>query len=198
MAAKQSKLDSFFKGPDLDSYTIDRIKHVANTEVVRRLMIKYFIDKGFGESKTFDCQMYPALIQDLPMVIPVLGNKLEIVPFANEIDTSQGRAVLGWNLFVLGNQRMYLGETYHNSLQDLARQIRTGVIRVPEAGFHTARRQTTPRRVVSFVTRILSTHDQGYVDLNPGTRPIRTPGEPYAVKASLAGMPQQFFSRSGM
>lgn len=192
---KPSKLDTFFKGPDIDSYAIDRIKHVSNTEVVRRLLIKYFMDKGFMES--FDRQMYPALIQDLPQVIPVLSPKIEIVPHANEVDTSQGRAVLGWNLFVLGNQRMYLGETYHNSLHDLARQIRTGIIRVPEAGFHTARRQTTPRRVISFVTRVLGAHEGGYIDLNPSTRPIRAPGEPYAAKQTLAGMPQQFFSRSG-
>ncbi len=192
---KQSKLDTFFKGPDIDSYAIDRIKHVSNTEVVRRLLIKYFMDKGFMES--FDRQMYPAMIQDLPQVIPVLSPKIEIVPHANEVDTSQGRAVLGWNLFVLGNQRMYLGETYHNSLHDLARQIRSGIIRVPEAGFHTARRQTTPRRVISFVTRVLGAHEGGYIDLNPSTRPMRAPGEVGPGKQTMAGMPQQFFSRSG-
>ncbi len=194
MRPRQSKLDTFFKGPAIDSYTIDRIKHVSNTEVVRRLLIKYFIDKGFTES--FDRQMYPAMIQDLPQVIPALSPKLEIVPHADEIDTSQGRAVLGWNLFVLGNQRMYLGETYHNSLQDLARQIRTGVVRIPESGFSTARRQTTPRRVISFVTRVLGSHEGGYMDLSPSTRPIRAPGEPYAAKATLSGMPQQHFGRS--
>jgi hypothetical protein len=192
---KRSKLDDFFRGPSIDSYTIDRIKHIANTEVVRRLLIKYFMDKGFTES--FDRQMYPAVIQDLPMVIPVLSNKLEIVPHAKEIDTSMGRAVLGWNLFVLGNQRMYLGETYHNSLHDLARQIRSGLIRVPEAGYHTARRQTTPRRVITFITRVLGDHEVGYVDLNPSTRPVMKPGELYAAKQTLMGMPQQFFTRSG-
>ncbi len=195
MRPRKSKLDTFFKGPAIDSYTIDQIKHVSNNEVVRRLLIKYFMDKGFNES--FDRQMYPALVQDLPNVIPVLSPKLEIVPHANEIDTSQGRAVLGWNLFVLGTQRMYLGETYHNSLHDLARQIRPGSIRVPESGFHTARRQTTPRRVISFITRVLGTHEAGYVDLNPGTRPIRAPGEVGPGRQSLSGMPQQFFSRSG-
>ena len=194
MQPRKSKLDTFFKGPAIDSYMVDRIKHVSNTEVVRRLLIKYFMDKGFMES--FDRQMYPALIQDLPNVIPVLSPKIEIVPHANEIDTSQGRAVLGWNLFALGNHRMYLGETYPNSLHDLARQIRTGIIRVPESGFHTARRQTTPRHVISFITRVLGAHEAGYIDLNPGTTPIRTPGEPYAAKATLSGMPQQFFSRS--
>lgn len=190
---KPSKLDTFFKGPSIDSYAIDRIKHVSNTEVVRRLLIKYFMDKGFSES--FDRQMYPALIQDLPQIIPVLSPKLEIVPHANEVDTSQGRAVLGWNLFVLGNQRMYLGETYHNSLHDLARQIRTGVIRIPESGFHTARRQTTPRRVISFVTRVLGSHEHGYIDLNPTTRPIRAPGDVGPGRQAMVGMPQT--TRSG-
>lgn len=192
---RKSKLDTILRGPDIDSYAIDKYKHVLNTEVVRRLLIKYFMDKGFTES--FDRQMYPAIMQDLPMVIPVLSNKIEIVPFAEEIDTSMGRAVLGWNLFVLGNQRMYLGETHHNSLHDLARQIRSGIVRVPEAGYHTARRQTTPRRIITFVTRVLSNHEGGYVDLNPTTRPVRAPGEPYAAKQTMMGMPQQFFSRSG-
>lgn len=196
MRTRKSKLDSFFKGPDIDSYATDRIKHVANTEVVRRLLIKYFVDKGFSES--FDRQMYPSLVQDLPQIIPVLSNKVEIVPHATEVDTSMGRAVLGWNLFVLGNQRMYLGETYHNSLTDLARQIRTGVIRIPESGFHTARRQTTPRRVISFMTRVLGTHEGGYIDLNPTTRPMRQPGESHGPRQTMAGMPQQFFSRSSM
>lgn len=190
---KKSKISELLRGSTIDSYSVDKFKHVLNTEVVRRLLIKYFSDKGYGQS--FDRQMYPAVIQDLPLVIPVLSNKIEIVPYATEIDTAMGRAILGWNLFVLGNQRMYLGETYHNSLHDLARQIRSGIVRTAEGGCNTARRQTTPRRVIAFITRVLGNHESGYVDLNPSTQPLRAPGEPYAAKASMAGMPQQFASR---
>lgn len=181
----------------LDSYVNDNIKHLTNTEVVRRLLIKYFCDKGFSES--FDRQMYPAVVQDMPLVLPALSNKIEIVPHAKEIDTSLGKAVLSWNLFVLGNHRMYLGDTYHNSLHDLSRQIRSGLITVPEGigSYATARRQSTPRRVTHFITRVLGNHDSGYVDLNPSTVPFRKPGEPYAAKQTLMGMPQQFFTRSG-
>jgi len=189
----RSKIDNILRGPNVDSYTIDKCKHVLNAEVVRRLLIRYFIDKGFGES--FDRQMYPALMQDLVMVVPVLSNKVEVVPFAEEIDTAMGRAVLGWNLFVLGSQRMYLGETHHNSLHDLARQIRSGMVRIPESGYHTARKQTTPRKVITFITRVLSNHDNGYVNLSPPTVPIRVPGEPYAARQTMMGMPQQFYSR---
>ncbi len=190
---RQDKISELLRGANIDSYDVDRFKHVLNTEVVRRLLIKYFIDKGFTES--FDRQMYPAIMQDVSMVIPALSNKLEIVPHAQEIDTSMGRAVLGWNLFALGSQRMYLGETYHNSLHDLARQIRSGLVRVPEAGYHTARRQTTPRRVIAFVTRVLGDHEAGYTDLNPSTRPIRQPGEPFQAKQTMMGLGSQYFTR---
>lgn len=179
----------------LDSYTVDTIKHVANTEVIRRLLIKYFLAKGFTES--FDRHLYPASVQDLPYVIPVLGNKVEVVPYAEEIDPAVGKARIGWNMFVLGNNRMYLGETYHNNLMDLARQIKTGLISPPMIRPGSARRQTTPRRVIAFVTRVLGDHQAGYIDLQPGSIPPRPPGEPYASRQVLAGMPQQYFTRSG-
>lgn len=179
----------------MDSQTVDLIKHKSNTDVIRRLLIKYFMDKGFVES--FDRQMYPSLIQDLPMVIPSLSNKLEIVPHAEDIDASVGKAVLGWNLFILGSKRMYLGETYHSNLQDLSRQIKSGIILVPEGGAATARRQTTPRRIITFITRILGDCKSGYIDLNPSGQAAKAPGEPYASKNSMHGMPQTMFSRSG-
>lgn len=178
----------------MDSRIVDRIKHVSNTEVVRRLLIEYFMRKGF---QSFDRIMYPSLLQDLPMSIPILASKIEIVPHAVELDPALGKAVLGWNMFVLGSNRMYLGESYHNNLIDLARQIKTGLIRVPYGGHGTARRQTTPRRIVAFVTRVLGDHKAGYVDLNPLSRPIRPLEEPYRARGMMMGMPQQFFTRSG-
>jgi hypothetical protein len=178
----------------MDSHAIETIKHVSNTEVVRRLLIKYFVDKGFTES--FDRHVYPAILQDLIMNIPQLSTKVEVVPFAEEVDSYQGKAVLGWNLFVLGTQRMYLGQTYHNDLRGLARQIQTGFIMIPEGAISNARRQSTPRRIVTFVTRVLESHNAGYVDLTMSLNP-RKIGEPYAAKNSLMSMPQQYFSRSG-
>lgn len=183
--------------PELDSLDIDRLKHLSNTEVIRRLLIRYFVDKGFKNS--FDRQMYPATVQDLPAVIPILSTKIEVVPHAKEIDTGLSRAVLSWNLFALGSHRMYLGDTYHNDLRDLARQIKSGFIKVPDGigTYATARRQSTPKRIIVFITRVLSDNESGYIDLNPTSVPARSPGEPYAAKQTLMGMPQQFFSKSG-
>lgn len=178
----------------MDTNSIEQLKHLSNTEVVRRLLIQYFVEKGFAES--FDRHLYPAIIQDLTMVIPQMATKVEIVPFAEEVDTYQGKAVLGWNLFVLGNQRMYLGQTFHNDLRGLAAQLQTGFIMIPESGASNARKQSTPRRIVTFITRILESHESGYVDLSTSMNP-RKVGEPYATKNSMMGMPQQFFTRSG-
>lgn len=178
----------------MDSHTIETLKHLSNTEVIRRMLIRYFMEKGFTES--FDRHVYPALLQDVSMVIPQLMTKVEVVPFAEEVDTYQGKAVLGWNLFVLGTHRMYLGQTYHNDLRGLARQLQTGMLMIPEGTITNARRQTTPRRIISFITRVLSSHQAGYVDLTTPMNP-RKVGEPYTTKNSLMGMPQQFFTRSG-
>ena len=178
----------------MDSYDIDRIRQTVNVEVVRRLMIKYFMDKGFVES--FDRQLYPSLIQDLPAIIPAIAMKIEIMPHVEELDISQGKAIIGWNLFVLGTHRMYLGETYHNNLKDLARQIKAGQILVPEGVVATATRQTTPRRIIHFIMRVLEHKKAGHIDLSPTTGITSPPGEPYGNKNSM-NMSNQYFSKSG-
>lgn len=174
----------------IDSYDIDKYKHALNVEVVRRLLIKYFMEKGFTDS--FDRQMCPSLLQDLPLAISVIANKIEIIPHAVDVDTVTGKAVVGWNLFVLGLHRMYLGETYHMDLQDLARQLRAGYIN--DTG--NARRQTTPRRVITFITRVLGDHEAGYVDLRPTAGVLKQPGDTYGAGQTMLGMPQQFFTRT--
>lgn len=143
-----------------------RVQSAANTEVVRRMLIKYFIDRNFTES--FDKAINPVLIQDLPLVNTGLDTKIEIEPHAIEIDPTTGRAVLGWNLFVLGNQRIFLGETHHQNLMELARQIKQGQV-LPES-ITTTRRCTTPRRIITFIERTLSARAGGYVDLTQRQR----------------------------
>lgn len=177
----------------MDTYTAEKLKHLSNTEVVRRMLIKYFMDKGFTDS--FDRHLYPAILQDLPMAIPQIANKIEIAPYAEEIDSQLGKAALGWNLFVLGNQRMYLGQTYYNDLQGLARQIQSGFIQVPEGGPANSRLQTTPRKVITFIARVLGSHDAGYTDLSVSQNAPQM-AQPYQSKSSMMGMPQQFFARS--
>lgn len=176
----------------MDSYEVDRIRHKANTEVIRRMLIKYFIEcKGFANS--FDRQLYPSLIQDLPIMIPILSSKVEIVTHMENLDNMQGKAILGWNMFVLGNQRMYLGETYHNDLPGLARQIKSGSILIPEGVTPNATRQTTPRRIIHFICRALGDRSSGYVDLS-----VPNPTNLVRMGAGQSmSMQSQYFTRSG-
>lgn len=174
----------------MDGSTIDQLKHAINVDVVRKLLIKYFREKGFNE--TFDRLVYPSLLQDMAMAIPVMTAKLEIEPHAVEVDPNTGKAVLGWNLFVLGSHRMYLGETFHRDLSELAREIQAGVITVRQDST-AARHRCTPRQIINFICRVLSKHEGGYVDLAPGAA-ANTGMNPYGgASAGNAG----FYSRSG-
>lgn len=176
----------------MDSVETDKIRYRANAEVVRRLLIKYFMEKGFNES--FDRQLYPCIVQDLPAVITILSSKVEIVPHMESLDNIQGKATLGWNLFVLGNQRMYLGETYHNDLPTLARQIKAKSFLIPEGVRPNATRVSTPRRVVHFIMRALQDHKNGYVDL---AAPSNQHTFRMGAGTAAMGMQSQFFTRSG-
>jgi hypothetical protein len=173
----------------MDTRTVDRIKHAANTDAVRKTLIQYFMAKGFDHS--FDRMMYPSILQDLPMFVPMLEQKIEVVPHAMSVDPAAGNAIMGWNLFVLGTHRMYLGESYHDNIIDLTRQINNGMIEVPERGFGTAKRQTTPKKIISFITRVLGEHRDGYIDLAqsiPGAA-----NQPHTAN----NMANQFFTKSG-
>lgn len=177
----------------MESRDLDRIRHVSNTEVIRRLLIRYFIDKGYDNS--FDRLVYPPDIQDMPLVIPILATKVEIIPNAVEIDTSLGRAVLEWNLFLLGVHRMYLGDTYHNSLRDLAKEIKNGMVTKVEVQRGQSTRNTTPRKIIAFITRVLSSHESGYINLAPA-QAAKEPGAAYAAKQTLNAVPGQMFART--
>jgi len=138
----------------------DNLEYVFNAELTRRLLIRYFTERGFKEN--FDKKVYPPLLQDIAESIPELGGKLELEPFSVEMDPTSGFARMGWNLFVLGNQRMYLGETEHAELAELAKQLDSDVPIVTE-GEQPFRQARTARDIVNWITRVLGTRDAGLI-----------------------------------
>ena len=138
----------------------DKLEYVFNSELTRRLLIKYFSERGFTEN--FDKKVYPPLLQDIAESIPELGGKLELEPFSVEMDPTTGFARMGWNLFILGNQRMYLGETEHAELAQLAEQLDADVPIVTE-GEQPFRQARTARDIVNWITRVLGTRDAGLI-----------------------------------
>lgn len=177
---------------DLDR---DRLKHKLNNEVVKRILIKYFVEHGYID--TFELPINPIKTQDIVEAHPALDTKLEIVPYVVSIDPTTNRATIGWNLFVLGNQRMFLGETIHGDLRALAAQIRMGPI--TEGSMMGTRRCTTPLRIITFIDRCLSSSEYGYVDLSI-TQQTRQPrlARPTGLSTSMAGQPYGRASNGGV
>jgi len=144
-----------------------------NAELTKRLLIRYFCDKGFKEN--FDERVYPPTIQDITESIPELSGKVELEPYAVEVDPQNGFARLGWNLFILGNQRMYLGETEHTELQELARQLEEKCYVFSESESNTARRTRTARDIITWMVRTLGRSEAGLlrsVPQNTWERPM--------------------------
>lgn len=177
----------------MDTRLPDRLRRVTNLEVVRRLLCGYFVsklDEGISPQEGFDRLVYPPTLQDLPFAIPQLAGKVEIEPHMRDVRQMEDTAEIGWNLFVLGTHRKYLGETYHTDLRHLATQIQQGAI-LEETG--SAGRQATPREIVSFILNIMGSHREGYVNLERSTMslPIQT------QTFGKFGYQSQFFRRSG-
>jgi hypothetical protein len=118
------------------------------------MLIKYFHDKGLKES--MDNKVYPPNLLDLPLRIPQLSSKIEIYPYVGDIDPLSGQVVLGWNLFVLGNQRMFLGESVHTNLSEI--QVNTmGILNT--TGINLIN-YTTPKKIISFIVETLRNNQE--------------------------------------
>jgi hypothetical protein len=134
------------------STLIDRIRQGLNREFVLRSLIRYFFEKGFGES--FDAHIYPPSIQDIGTKVPHFEDVIEVVPHVDGIYAGQGIVRLGWNLFVLGTRRMYLGKTTHKNLTELKHaSVPAGQVLESTA---------TPRAIVKFVLSAIS-DDKAFV-----------------------------------
>lgn len=142
-------------------YLQDRLRQALNRELIKRLLTRYFSQKGFEEN--FDRRVHPPLLQDLPFQIPQLYGKIEIQPYVEDIDPNTGIVRLGWNLFVLGTQRISLGYSTHTNLNEVRTAI-AGPLAALDRGSH-----ATPRRIINFITEVLSRSKHGDITCVPKT-----------------------------
>ena len=137
-----------------------KIKRKLQRELVKRELNQYFALKGYDEN--MDQPLYPPLVADLSVAVPHLFSRCEIVPFAESVDVQTGIHKIGWNLFVLGTNRLTLGYTSHTNATDVLRATRG------EANDHMpADMLCTPNQLVEFVLKILDNSKNGYIEL-PG------------------------------
>lgn len=137
----------------------DKVYTALNQELIRRLLIRYFTQKGFKEN--FTKRIYPPLIQDITVQVPHLNGKVEVQPYVEDINPESGVVRLGWNLFVLGQKRLYLGESIHTSLAEVQNAVFGPP---PNTRFIN---YATPKRIVNFIVRILGNSKNGDVSTRP-------------------------------
>jgi hypothetical protein len=145
-----------------------KIRRILNEELIRRLMTKYFEDKDIAV-EDFDRNIYPPILQDITYRIPQFAGKIEIVPHIEDMNPATGRIRLGWNLFVLGNKRMDIGESSHKNVAELKLNI------AGPSAHSTAKKEASPNRLIEFISKMLSKSEAGYIEKGID-KPVAEPG----------------------
>lgn len=141
----------------MNTILANRIKRKLQKELIKRKLIEFFVVKGY---ENFDLPLYPPAAYDLPVRVPELFTRCEIVPTVEETDTTLGTVKLTWNLFVLGTQRMDLGSTTHSGQSDIVRAI----VGEPNAELPSDL-TVSPKQVIEFILKVLENSKAGFVEL---------------------------------
>jgi len=139
----------------------NRLKRALQEELVKRLLVKYFKEKGLEESL-----IYPPAIFDLPYRVPELLNSVEIVPFVESLDPTTNVVTIGWNLFVLGTNRVHLGTSTHTNLMEFKRSL---LASGQGTGMPSSRKKTA-RQLIEFIMNTVGRNHNALLELPPGAR----------------------------
>jgi hypothetical protein len=137
------------------------VKSRIERQIAKHLLTKkletFFEQRGYSDNTL----VYPPAIAELES-IPELVNKVELNPSPENLDPTTGAAKIGWNLFVMGVNRMYLGHTMHTNLAELASKSGPGE--------KAADLKYTASQIVEFIIKILERSDDGFERLPETTR----------------------------
>jgi len=139
----------------------NKLKRALQEELIKRLLIKYFKDKGLSESL-----IYPPAIYDLPYRVPELLNSIELVPFVDKMDPVTNVVTIGWNMFVLGTNRMALGSSTHANLMEFKRSL---ISSNKGIGMPSDRKKTAAN-IIEFIMNVVGRNQNMLLELPPGAR----------------------------
>jgi hypothetical protein len=139
----------------------NRLKRALQEELVKRLLVRYFSDKGLLESL-----IYPPAIYDMPYRVPELLNSVELVPFVDRMDPVTNVVTVGWNMFVLGTNRMNLGSSTHANLMEFKRSLLSSSMGV---GMPSDKKKTAAN-IVEFIMNVVGRNENVMLELPPGAR----------------------------
>lgn len=105
---------------DINPHLIQSMERIINSEIVRKSLKSYF------KSRELNGFIYPPDLKTLPEEVPMLHRKVEVVPHIEEIDPISGLVTIAWNMFVLGNNRLFLGYSKHESMQHMENSVDCG------------------------------------------------------------------------
>lgn len=154
--------------PAISNALKERLKRAANANLARRLILQSFQDQDNDLYEPVDAINVATAISQIPQLI----DKVEISPTVHAYDPRTGKCTVRWNLFVLGVNRMYLGDTKHTNISDAVMAIRSGQGlngEIDTAGIESM--YITPIKVANFISRILCKHEEGYIDWDDSTLP---------------------------
>lgn len=132
-----------------------RIERAVGKDIIKKALDTYFESRGY---KPQTILVYPPHIKDIIAAVPPIANKVELISSPDSIDPTTGIAKLRWDLFVLGTNRMCLGQTTHTSLSEL-----TGT---GSPNVNLSKLEHTAQEVINFIMEILE-HSQDGLDLMP-------------------------------
>lgn len=140
----------------MDPKLLNNIRNILGIVAIKKVLSEYMENKQINPGTL----VYPPMIQDL-QCIPEISNRVELVPFMEELDPASGYIKVGWNLFVLGTNRKFLGYTVHESLEDLQQ---------PEPSKQSKEHSlcyTTGEEVLDFIVETLQKYNEDHISLGP-------------------------------
>jgi hypothetical protein len=136
---------------------LNSIRNILGIASVRKQLCEYLEKKEMNERSV----VYPPSIQDIQENIPDISNRVEIVPFMEELDPTSGFVKVGWNLFVFGTNRKFLGYTIHESIDELKMAVPN-----KKAAEHSLC-YTTGGELIEFIIDTLRKYNEDQIVLGP-------------------------------
>lgn len=141
----------------MDPKLLNNVRMILGLTVIKQQLNEYFENKQIN----MESLLYPPIIQDMNESVPDISNKVELTPFMEELDPTSGYVKVGWNLFVMGTNRKFLGYTVHESLEDL-KQPSDG-----KKAMETSLRYATPNDIVEFIVETIQEYDPEHISIGP-------------------------------
>lgn len=166
----------------------DKIRQILNEALIRKLLSRYFQENKDIPVEKFNKPIHPAILQDLPQAVSQLQGKIEIRPYVEDINVDNGKVDIGWNLFALGTQRLFLGKSTHRNLSELEESV-NGV----DPKFK-SKKLASPKRIIEFILTTLGDSESGIIDPAPNDSKNGFMSDTSSISPS--GGNQQFYGGS--